>query len=67
VKGKKMVTLADYTEATDLYQGFCTTCEDFTREQTEPDACNYDCPICENETVYGAEEALMMGFFDLLA
>ncbi len=41
------------------YIGFCTECQDWTREMTEPDATGYDCPDCEQKTVIGAEMFLM--------
>ena len=50
-----------FSEATENYEGFCTVCNDFTTGQCEPDARKYHCESCENDTVYGAEEALIMG------
>ena len=61
----KLVSEVDYLSACHNYLGWCTQCEDFTRECTEPDARKYNCPICEEMTVYGAEEALMMGLFEV--
>ena len=55
---------SDYQYAVDNDEGFCTSCKDFTRDCCEPDACNYPCPECEQRTVYGAEEALMMGLIE---
>jgi predicted RNA-binding Zn-ribbon protein involved in translation (DUF1610 family) len=54
-------TIEEIQQASDEYRGWCTTCKDFTRDSTEPDACEYDCPECGENTVYGAEEALLMG------
>lgn len=51
----------DYVCATEDYYGWCPVCKDFTRDSTEPDAENYDCPVCEEEKVVGAENALIMG------
>jgi hypothetical protein len=59
----KRIEKSEFEEARDLFMGWCTTCEAFTREQTEPDAEGYDCPVCEGNTVIGAEDALMMGKF----
>jgi hypothetical protein len=56
-----------YIEATEGYEGWCTTCEEFTRESTEPDAEEYDCPACGEDTVMGAEQALLVGAFDISA
>lgn len=55
------VNEADYADATESYTGWCTTCKDFTRDSTEPDAENYRCPVCKLWTVIGAENALLMG------
>jgi len=55
------VTMEDYTYATESYMGWCTECQEFTRGETEGDAENYDCPKCEQNTVMGAEQALLLG------
>ena len=55
-----------YHEAVEASQGWCTSCNEFTRDETEPDAEEYDCPKCEQNTVVGAENALMMGLFDFI-
>lgn len=48
---------ADIEYALDNSLGWCTGCADFTRECTEPDAEGYDCPVCESDSVVGAELA----------
>ena len=53
------ITEEEYREATANYSGWCTTCREFTREETEPDAEEYECPVCEENTVMGAEQALL--------
>jgi Zn finger protein HypA/HybF involved in hydrogenase expression len=58
------VAEADYLSAVESYTGWCTTCKEFTREQTEPDAEGYDCPVCEENTVIGAEDALLQGLIE---
>ena len=47
----------------DNYEGFCTNCGDWTHDCCEPDACNYTCPECENDTCYGAEELIVQGMY----
>ena len=42
--------------------GWCRTCLAFTRDCTEPDAEDYDCPVCENNSVVGAEYAMLLGY-----
>lgn len=59
------VSEADYTEAVESYTGWCSHCEDFTRDTTEPDAEGYDCPVCRQNTVTGAENAMVMGLFTI--
>lgn len=59
------VDLSDYEYAVENYEGWCTTCESFTRPMTEPDINpgeeGYECPECDNNTVAGAEQALLLG------
>jgi predicted RNA-binding Zn-ribbon protein involved in translation (DUF1610 family) len=58
------VSYEDFLRADSDYIGWCTTCKDFTREETEPDAECYDCPECGEDTVMGTENALMTGEVD---
>ena len=51
--------LEEYPEMSESYQGYCTECEDWTRDCTEPDAEGYDCPVCDAHTVIGADMVLM--------
>jgi len=57
----KKITGSKYLEMVDLCMGFCTKCQEFTRDRTEPDAEEYDCPVCEENTVMGTEQALLLG------
>jgi hypothetical protein len=50
---------SEYMQAREAYEGYCTECESWTRECTEPDAEGYDCPECEKNTVIGADIYLM--------
>ncbi len=59
------VNIADYTDATDNYLGWCPVCRDFTRDCTEPDAEGYDCPDCGECRVVGAENAMIMGMIEI--
>ncbi len=56
---KILVSEEDYRLAVEMYTGWCTNCNEFTRGETEPDAEGYYCPVCERHTVMGAEEALL--------
>lgn len=55
------VSVDFYHEMSDSYQGYCTNCGEFTRDMTEPDARDYDCPQCDENTVMGADEAMLEG------
>ena len=50
-----------YLDARDSYYGWCPSCGEFTRECTEPDAENYDCPKCGQDVVVGADQAILLG------
>ena len=49
----KNVTIERIKEAELYNMGYCRTCQDWTRYSTEPDAENYDCPICGKNDVFG--------------
>lgn len=57
----KGISLEDYEIASRDYLGWCTECNDFTRDRTEGDAEDYDCPVCGQNTVIGADIVLMSG------
>lgn len=45
----------------DSYIGWCIHCGDWTHDSCEPDAHEYECPVCGLNTCYGAEELVVMG------
>jgi hypothetical protein len=53
------VAMEDYDSACENYVGWCTACRGFTTDSVEPDAERYVCDVCEKQTVYGAEMALV--------
>jgi Zn finger protein HypA/HybF involved in hydrogenase expression len=55
----------EYEFATENYSGWCPECEDFTHDSAEPDAEGYKCPVCDNPSVVGAENALLLGMIDI--
>lgn len=59
------VTEERYLDAVDAFEGWCKKCKEFTRDMTEPDAEDYDCPECECDSVVGAEQGLLLGEFDI--
>ena len=62
------ITLARLDDALSRYDttldnpGFCLTCG-ADADNCEPDARRYTCEACENESVYGAQECLLAGFY----
>jgi len=63
-KTKMKPTIEEIYEASSNYEGWCTSCEDFTTGCCEPDAREYECEVCGENTVYGAEEAVIMGLIE---
>lgn len=55
------ITIEEFEEARDSDQGYCLVCKDWTHDSAEPDARNYECPVCEKRQVFGAEECLLRG------
>jgi hypothetical protein len=55
------ITIEDYRDMCNNYEGWCTTCQEFTALEVEPDAQGYPCEVCGENTVMGTEEALMCG------
>ncbi len=61
----KTITEAEYMAALNDFQGWCTTCEAISGESCEPDAENYHCDVCDNNTVRGMEMAIIEELFML--
>lgn len=60
------MNIAEYEEHRDSDDGYCTHCKDWTVfGGVEPDAHNYNCPECDNDTVIGAEEVIMEGIINI--
>lgn len=60
-----LLSMEEYQDMADSYQGYCTLCEAFTRDCTEPDAEEYDCPDCGENSVMGAEQAILLGEIEI--
>jgi ribosomal protein L37AE/L43A len=58
-----MIDIEEIEDAINNNIGYCTNCKEFTRDCTEGDAENYNCPECKRNTVLGAETAIIMGVF----
>jgi len=45
------------------YSGYCKHCDDITTtDGVEPDAQDYECPECGNDTLMGLSDAVLLGF-----
>lgn len=55
------ITIEEYREMEDSFMGWCPHCKEFTRDTTEADAENYDCPECGENDVMGVMNAMMTG------
>lgn len=62
----KQITAEEYHDGEDSNQGYCTNCQEFTHDRSEPDAERYECPDCGRETVYGIVSALLAGFITII-
>jgi len=61
------MTENEFKEYRDSYDGYCTACKDVTRYGgTEPDAENYACEECDESKAMGMENALIMGYIDIV-
>jgi len=57
----RKIPLEEIEEAIEDNRGYCTNCEDFTNFNVEPDAENYECEECGENTVIGVEQAILLG------
>lgn len=61
VERQTLIDLAlEAMEEDDDSAGFCVKCGERRDGWTEPDACKYPCDVCGTNTVYGAQELLLM-------
>lgn len=62
----KIIRYARYRSALDNDEGWCKTCQKFTGEMVEPDAEDRACEECGEDTVVGAENAMVEELFKLI-
>ena len=62
--GCELISMEEFEEAQECYMGWCKNCKEFTRDECEPDANDYECPSCGKNSVCGAEEALLLGLLE---
>lgn len=60
------ITEEEFMEADENNDGFCLSCGEQTDGGVEPDALRYKCEVCEKNSVYGAQECLMMGYIEFI-
>lgn len=61
---KIRVSEDEYSERTDGSEGVCLACGAW-RGECEPDAEDYPCEACGEASVYGAEQALLIGALEI--
>lgn len=61
---ESVLTLEIIEEARENSLGYCTRCQEWTGECVEPDIYEGSCPVCEQDTLYGAEELVIMGLVE---
>ncbi len=61
------ISVEEYQEHVNDSDGFCRYCYEWTCGGIEPDAQRYECEGCGEKLVYGAEEAMMRGFVDVVS
>jgi hypothetical protein len=59
------LTQEEFHERVDNYDGICLTCSEWNFGGIEPDAEEYKCEFCENNSVIGAELALILGHLNI--
>lgn len=57
-------TEKQYLSHVDKYKGICKACNSLA-SNVEGDARGYECKKCKRATVYGMEEALLMGIIGI--
>lgn len=62
VTASAIVEAIQKSENTLSNPGFCLSCGAYV-DGVEPDACYYQCEECEANTVFGAEEILLAGYY----
>jgi predicted RNA-binding Zn-ribbon protein involved in translation (DUF1610 family) len=63
MKSRRVVTVSGAELSRMLWEdeGVCRACGE-TSGPVEPDARGYECPVCGEKALYGAEEALLAGW-----
>jgi hypothetical protein len=60
------ISIEEYQDHRENYDGLCLACREFTCGGVEPDAEEYECEACGESKVVGAEIALMSGAINVV-
>jgi len=52
----------DFMRHMEEHDGFCISCGEILEGGFEPDAAEYNCPECGDDSDFGMEEALFQGY-----
>lgn len=58
----KQIRMGTLEQMSEQSMGYCPICRAWTTGCCEPDARQYPCDKCGEKSVFGAEEAVMLGF-----
>lgn len=56
---------SDFQTLSEEYAGICIECGEIQDSGVEPDAHGYECNSCGKSSVYGLEEALLLGYVEI--
>lgn len=59
------MTIEEYEQHREEYNGICTSCGEIRDGGTEPDAEEYECDACGKMAVQGIENAFMAGAIEI--
>jgi hypothetical protein len=61
------ITENDYRNLALDHPGFCQSCREILDEAScEPDAINYTCELCEQNTLMGLDYAILLGYVNVV-
>ncbi len=60
------ITFDEFFGEKDEYAGLCLACNEITTYGVEPDGRRRECEQCGEPTVFGLEEAMIMGEIELM-
>jgi hypothetical protein len=61
----KKITSKKFDQHVKDHAGYCLKCKKVTTYDVEPDAEEYQCDVCSEETVLGIEGALLLDYIEI--